>query len=267
VLTLYRLSPEKKLALLERGVESIHDLDTTLHLSKLAQRQVRAVKADARIVGRQLEKALRPFEGRLAHLDFETVSLAIPVWEGFGPWGQMPVQFSVHKENHPGWPEHFEFLASDGRDCRQEMAEALIEACDGADTVVAYSASFEKRCIGVIANGAPTLRHELEAIASKLVDPLPVIRNHVYDPEFRGSFSLKNVLPALLPDLGYDDLEIAEGQSASTYLGRLLFRPETIPEEEREPLRQSLLAYCERDTLATLRLLQKLREMAAMGAT
>jgi predicted RecB family nuclease len=263
VLTLYRLSPEKKLALLDHGIESIHDLETTQSLSKLAQRQVRSVRAGGRIVSKGLAKALEPFEGWLAYLDFETVSLAIPVWEGCGPWGKMPVQFSVHKENHPGWPEHHEFLAADGEDCREEMARALTEACEGADAIVAYNAGFEKACVGLLAEAAPELAGELEEIKSKLVDLLPVVRNYVYDPEFMGSFSLKSVLPAMLPDLGYDDLEIAEGMTASLYLARLLFRPETVEEEEREPLREKLLEYCKRDTWATVRLLGKLREMAA----
>jgi hypothetical protein len=99
-----------------------------------------------------------------------------------------------------------------------------------------------------------------------LIDPLTVVRNYVYDPQFLGSFSLKNVLPALVPDLSYDDLEIAEGEVASLYLSRLLFRPEMIPENERAALRRNLLEYCKRDTWATVKLVERLRELAVTGS-
>ena len=263
VLTLYRLSPEKKWALMERGIESIRDLETTQGLPKLAQRQVRAVQAGSRILSKELGTALAPFAGRLAYLDFETVSLAIPVWEGLGPWRQMPVQFSVHKEQRPGWPEHHEFLAADGADCREAMARALIRACDGADRIVAYNAGFEKSCVNLLAEAVPELAGELEAVKAKLIDLLPVVRNYVYDPEFMGSFSLKSVLPALVPEMGYEDLEIADGMTASWYLARLLFRPEMVAEGERGELREKLLEYCKRDTWATVRLLGELRRVAA----
>jgi len=267
VLTLYRTDVNTKWGLLQRGIDSILDLPSDTSLNKLAQRQVRAIKKGAAIIGPGLAKALEPFRGRLAHLDFETVGLAVPVWEGFGPWHQMPVQFSCHVEVTPGQFEHHKFLAESGIDCRSEMAAALVESCRGADAVVAYNAGFERNCIRKIADAVPGYATELGEIADKLIDPLPAVRNYVYDPEFLGSFSLKNVLPALVPDLGYDDLEISEGEVASLYLSRLLFRPHTIPEEERPTLRDNLLEYCKRDTWATVRLVETLKELATGDAT
>ena len=275
VLTLYRVGSEKKWELIEEGIESIRDLDARSRgLNKTAQRQVRSVLAGERIQGRGLARALTaqaPKGDRLAYLDFETVQRAIPVWEGCGPWAQMPVQFSCHRERKPGWPEHFEFLAESGEDCREALSEALVEAVFGdrgggeVTGVVAYNAGFERTCLRGLAAAVPRLAGELEAIADRLVDLLPLVRNYVYDPGFLGSFGLKSVLPALLPAVTYDDLEVADGATASLYLSRLLFEPERVPEEEREPLRRKLLAYCERDTWATVRLLEKLRELGEPG--
>jgi hypothetical protein len=262
VLTLYRTDAAIKWGLLERGIDSILDLPADVNLNKQAQRQVRAVKKGAALIGPGLDEALEPFSGRLAHLDFETVSLAIPVWNGFGPWHQMPVQFSCHVEVEPGRFEHHEFLADSGEDCRAALADAVIEACRSADRVVAYNAGFERSCIKKIAAAVPERAAELQSIADRLIDPLSVVRNYVYDPQFLGSFSLKDVLPALVPELGYDDLEISEGEVASLYLGRLLFRPEMIPENERPVLRRNLLEYCKRDSWATVKLLERLRELA-----
>jgi hypothetical protein len=262
VLTLYRTDADTRWGLIERGIESILDLPDDLSLNKKAQRQVRAVKKGAMLIGPGLAQALEPFSGRLAHLDFETVSLAIPVWDGFGPWHQMPVQFSCHVEVEPARFEHYEFLAQSGDDCRPEMGEALIAACSGADRVVAYNAGFERGCINRIAAAVPERAAELGSIADKLIDPLAVVRDYVYDPAFLGSFGLKSVLPALVPELGYDDLEISQGDLASLYLSRLLFRPEMIPESERPALRHNLREYCKRDTWATVKLVEKLKELA-----
>ncbi len=262
VLTLYRLKPAEKWDLLQRGIESIHDLPDDVPLNKQAQRQVRAVKQDAMIVGPGLADALSRFSGTLAHLDFETVSLAVPVWRGFGPWHQMPVQFSCHVETESGRFFHHEYLATSGDDCRAEMAEHLATACEGVDGIVAYNAGFERTCIRALAAAAPHLKDRLEEAAAKLLDPLPVVRDYVYHPGFLGQFGLKYVLPVLVPELGYEDLAISQGEIASLHLARLLFRPERVPEGERDTLRRNLLEYCKRDTMATVALLHRLRELA-----
>jgi hypothetical protein len=262
VLTLYRLRPAEKWDLLRRGVESIRDLPEDVVLNKQAQRQVRAVKKDAMVIGPGMREALESFSGQLAHLDFETVSLAIPVWAGFGPWHQMPVQFSCHVEVESGQFQHHEFLAESGDDCRAEMARALVVACEGVDGVVAYNASFERNCIRTLQAGAPDLVDQLAEVSSKLLDPLPIVRDYVYHPRFLGRFGLKCVLRALVPELGYEDLTISQGDIASLYLARMLFRPETLGGEMKYRLRRDLLDYCRRDTSATVALVQKLRDLS-----
>jgi len=56
----------------------------------------------------------------------------------------------------------------------------------------------------------------------RLVDLLPIVRSHVYHPDFGGSFSLKAVAPALVPGFTYDDLDIGNGGAASTALESLI---------------------------------------------
>src|SRR5438876_12442156 len=98
-------------------------------------------------------------------------------------------------------------------------------------------------------------------ILLRLVDALPLLRDHVYHADFGGSFGLKAVLPALVPDAGYDQLEIADGMVASRELRRLLLDG-TLPGEERARLREALRRYCELDTWAVVRLLKRLEELA-----
>jgi predicted RecB family nuclease len=102
----------------------------------------------------------------------------------------------------------------------------------------------------------------LRDVVSRLVDPLPVVREHVYHPDFDGSFSLKTVLPALVPDLGYTDLAIGDGDTASRELTRLVLADAALPPADRALTREQLLRYCERDTLGMVRVLSRLRELA-----
>ena len=85
----------------------------------------------------------------------------------------------------------------------------------------------------------------------------------MYDEKFGGSFSIKKVLPALVPDLGYDDLPIAEGETASVQLARMILGGSAIHPDERAELRASLLEYCKRDTAAMVALSNRLSELAS----
>jgi hypothetical protein len=173
------------------------------------------------------------------------------------------VQFSVHVERG-GELEHHWWLADGPEDPRRALSVALLDACAGARAVVAYSASFERAAIERLAVACPDLGPSLMDLAERLVDLLPVVRARVYHPDFGGSFGLKAVLPALTGQ-GYDDLSVAGGGLASALLTRVLF--EAMPDAEAAIGRQSLLAYCERDTWGLVLLLRRLRELARLPHT
>src|SRR5262245_4382112 len=142
------------------------------------------------------------------------------------------------------------------------MIEPLIDSCEGARTVLVYFEQFEKARLEELAEWFPKYRKPLLDIHARVVDLLPIVRENVYDPAFHGSFSLKRVLPALVPGLDYSDLVIKEGGAATAGIYRLLFDESLDPDTARA-LRADLLAYCRRDTEAMVRLLGVLRAMAA----
>jgi len=138
-----------------------------------------------------------------------------------------------------------------------------VAATKNAVKVVHYS-PFEKTRIRAWQVCVPKLAQERKELSEKLVDLAPVVKNNVYHPLFKGSYSLKFVLPALVPELSYNDLVIVDGRVASVEIARLLFVADRIPVAERDRVRDDLLKYCERDTWATVRLLTMLRRMVLL---
>jgi len=261
VSTLYRIRSDTAWALASDGHETIFDLPPTFKLSAVTARQVAASRTGALIVEPGLGAALAGLEGPLAYLDFEAVGPAVPVWPGCHPYSPVPVQFSCHLEDGHGGLTHTEWLADGPADPRPGIAAALIETCRGFPAVLMYS-SYERARIRKLAEAVPERAAELHELDARLVDLEPIVRNHVYHPDFGGSFSIKEVLPALVPELSYDHLAIKEGNWASAELYRLLLRGDELTPEERAKLRADLLAYCKMDTWAMVKLVERLRELA-----
>jgi predicted RecB family nuclease len=260
--TFFGLRREKSAQLDTQGLTRVEEVPDSFPLTIIQERQRQSVTEGKLQVEGDLAGALAPLRGRVAYLDFETVGPAIPAWEGFGPWHPHPVQFSCHIASPGGGLKHVAWLAEGPDDARASMAQELVDALEDVPVVVAYNAPFEKKCLEDLAAAAPELAQRIQAIASRLNDLLPIVRNHVYHPDFLGSFSLKVVLPALVPGLTHDSLEVTEGETASALLHRLLFLGEPRKRDEREALRRNLQDYCAMDTLALARLKERLDELA-----
>jgi predicted RecB family nuclease len=261
IMRLYNIGPKRATPFMQTGVNRISDLPVSQKLNVTQKRQIRAMKEGRIIVEPGLAKALETFDCRLGFLDFETIQRAVPVWPGMAPWEQAPAQFSYHEANGDGTYTHAEYLAEGPKDCRPELARAMVEATKRAERVAHYS-HFEKTRIKGLQEAVPELRAELEALEGKLVDLLPVVRENVYHPGFLGSFGMKSILTPLVPELTYNDLVIVDGLVASVEIARLLFVAGKIPKEEHDRVRQDLLNYCERDTWAMVKVLERLRELA-----
>ena len=256
------VGPKKTVAYLARGITAITDLPPTEKLTFTQKRQLKAMAKNRVIVEPTLARELEPFASpRLGFLDFETIIRAIPVWPGMAPWQQAAAQFSYHERQPDGSYTHAAFLAEGPEDARPPLAAAMVRATANAERVVMYT-SFEKTRIRELQRAVPELASELAALEAKLIDLHPVVKNCVYHPDFRGSFGLKDILTPLVPELTYDDLVIVDGRVASVEIARLLFVADKIPRHERDRVRQDLLNYCERDTWAMVKLVERLRELA-----
>ena len=254
------VGPKKTVGYLARGITSIGHLPAKEKLNFTQRRQLKAMAEQRIIVEPTLARALEPFAGKVGFLDFETIARAIPVWPGMAPWQQAAAQFSYHERQADGSYTHAAFLAEGPGDARPPLAAAMVRATARAERVVTYTA-FEKTRIRELQRAVPDLAAELAALEAKLIDLFPVVRNCVYHPDFRGSFSLKAILTPLVPELTYSDLVIVDGRVASVEIARLLFVADKIPRQERDRVRQELLDYCERDTWAMVKLVEKLRSL------
>jgi len=264
IVQLCGVGPKRAAAYFQRGIQWIRDLPPTEKLNFQQRRQLKAMAENRLIVEPTLAKELKPFNTaeRLGFLDFETIMRAVPVWPGMAPWQQAPAQFSYHERQPDGTYTHAEFLAEGPADARPPLVEAMINATAQADRVVMYT-SFEKTRIREMQQAVPQLAAELAALQAKLLDLHPVMRNCVYHPGFNGSYSLKEILTPLVPELTYDDLVIVDGRVASVEIARLLFVAGKIPRHEHDRVRKDLLNYCERDTWAMVKLLEKLEELVS----
>jgi hypothetical protein len=192
--------------------------------------------------------ALRGLPYPRYYLDFETIQFAIPIWAGTRPYQQMPFQWSCHVETADGILTHLDFLAQGSGDPRRAFADTLLAAIGTEGPILVYNASFERSRMTELAEAYPDLAPALNEAVTRIVDLLPIAREHYYHPAMRGSWSIKAVLPTIAPQLDYGDLEVGNGGMAMEVFAEIL-DPVTVA-EKRSRLRAALLEYCQRDTLA-----------------
>ena len=196
----------------------------------------------------------------LYFLDFETIRSALPIYDGTRPFQQLVFQYSLHIKKSPSSPiEHCEYLADPSLDPRIEFIIQLIEDSKTSGDILVYNITFEKNRIIDLIDAFPNYANELGVIVNRLKDlMIPFQKKWYYSPEMKGKHSLKNILPALFPGDSYDDLEIKDGGTASnTFLSVVNGTFEGDIEEKRK----QLLDYCEMDTLAMVKILDKLLEI------
>jgi len=260
ILHIPRLSQSKFNSLKEFSIVCIEDIPSDFPLTNNQARVRDCVMTRDPFIGAQLRGGLEAIEWPAFYLDFETVATAIPLYPDIAPYTKLPTQYSIHKcFDIGGIDGHLEYLADPSKDSRRELAESLIKDLEQNGSVIVYS-SFEKTTINGLARLYPDLSGKLATLIGRMVDLEAIIRNNYYHPEFQGSTSIKRILPVLVPEMTYDDLEIAEGDSASAAFAYLASG--RYDDAEAKSVKRNLLDYCEQDTLAMVKLHEKLSELA-----
>jgi predicted RecB family nuclease len=255
VMDLPGITQQKLDELAALDIEDIRDIPDSFPLTTIQQRMKDCLQSGTDYISRELTDALLDVTYPVHFLDFETVSPAVPRYTGTRPYQTIPFQWSDHILSKDGTVDHREYLCNQDQDPREEFAGTLLEVLDSAGTIFVYT-TYEKRILRELAALLPQYGHPLRATLERFKDLHAMIRRHVYYREFHGSFSLKAVLPALAPSMGYDGLAIQEGSLASLEFLRML-SPKT-PEGERQKIRENLLAYCGNDTMGMVKIREEL---------
>ena len=261
--TLTRISEKKRAELVDLGLTSLKDIPDSVSLTETQAIQVRAIKTGTTQIDReQIKTYLKTLEWPLHFLDYETISFAIPRHSQSSPYQQLPFQFSLHVQNEPnGTLQHYEFLHNEDTDPRKSFIENLLEHIDGdRGSIVVYHAGFETNVTKALKQIMPELADAFDELTSRMWDlEVPFAKRWYCDARFEGSSSIKYVLPALVPGLSYKDLEIQKGDAAQKKYGELIALPHN---QERERLTRALLDYCKMDTLAMVKILEKLLDIS-----
>ncbi len=219
VFNISRLNVDKKFDLYNQGLVTLDQIDlsqTDLNPNQLLQVQSE-LNGSSHIDIDEIRNFTNGLNYPLYYLDFETIGPAVPKYNGSRPYQQLVFQYSLHIQETPTPDlEHREYLADPSQDPRIGFIEQLIQDCGTSGDILVYNIGFERGKLNDLIEVFPEYSNELRGIVNRLKDlMIPFQQKWYYTPEMKGSYSIKSVLPALVPELSYNDLEIKEGGTAS----------------------------------------------------
>ena len=246
----------------DQGTVGISHITSDTGLNALQRRAVESSNSGTHWVSDALSSDLSNVEYPLRFIDFETAAPTVPIYESTSPREVIPFQWSCHTLDTDSNLDHSDYLASGEIDPRREFVESLLRAVGESGSVLVYS-SYEQTTLRKLGTLFPDLEPQIGNLVSRFVDLLTLVRENYYHPAFRGSFSIKRVLPVMVPGYDYSDLGIAEGETASaTFVDIVEGR---IDQDELDDVLFDLLEYCKRDTEAMVRIWQRLQVIAMNG--
>lgn len=257
---------KKPIELYKQGIVNVKDIPEEYLTTEKQKLVVDAYNHNLQLVDKDsIQYFLDSLTYPIYHFDFETYQQAIPELKGTRPYQQIPFQYSLHIEHQDGNLDHIEFLGDENCDPREELIKSMIYNIPQGATVMVFNESFEKTRIKELAIDFPQYAKELLNIRDGIVDlATPFSQKHYYHPDLKGKYSIKVVLPHLVPEMAeaYKKLELVQnGGDAMNTFPRL----KEMSKEQCDLYRNALLKYCELDTYAMVRVLDKLRALASTG--
>ena len=257
IFDLPRISPKKFNELTAMGVTTIERIPVDYELTDNQDIVRTGVRSGKPVVQPGLADDLATIQWPAYYLDFETFKTVIPLYPDVAPHEAILTQYSVHICSAVGQvDDHSEYMAEPTKDCRRELAERLIADLGDDGSIVVYS-GYEKRMLNELAERFPDLAEPLGRCVERLYDLKDVLSKGYYHPGFCGSYSIKIVLPVLVPEMSYDGMGIGDGDTASAIFAQMALGRHSDSEAK---IRVDLLVYCGQDTLAMVKLHERLFE-------
>lgn len=263
IYTIPRLGKKKIQILKNEGMLSITDLPENYSLSEIQGRQVKTVKTgepwiDQNAIREMISSLLYP----LYFLDYETCNPGVPLFPGFKPYQHIVFQYSLHVLGQDGEFDHSEYLGVEPGNPESALLTKLERQIGETGSVIVWNKSFEANRNKEMANRHIQFDHLLASINERMFDLMEVFRQgHFIHPDFRGSYSIKQILPVLFPenDLCYQDLLIPKGEDAMAIWQEIISGG--LSQSEIEERKRGLLEYCRLDTLAMVEIWKVLKKI------
>ncbi len=244
---------------IDKKIYNISDIDDVDKLKGSKKLQYLSyIKKEAIIDKEKIKEKLLSLNFPLQFFDYEGLTCAVPRFNGFSPYDQLPFQYSLHIMHESGEIEHKEFLITENiSNITRSLVERMKEDLDEKGTTIAWSTKYEKARNLKLAELHPDKKDFLEKINENMFDLMTIFSNDLYvDYRFKGSSSIKNILPVLIPELSYKNLNISKGDQASEKWEKMMFA--NLEEKEKEKIKKDLLTYCQLDTWAMVKIYQYL---------
>jgi len=236
---------------IDRGIYTLDDINNPQVLKGAKKAQYDAYTTGRPLINHTaISKALGALVFPLYFFDYEGYSSAIPRFDGFGAYEQVPFQYSLHIMQEDGSLEHREFLITEPKgDLTRALVERMHEDFDTQGSVISWYKSYESQRNNKLAELHPDHAPFLEGLNDRMFDLMEIFsKNYYVDAKFKGSVSIKHVLPVLVPELTYKALGIQKGDQAVERWEKMINK--ATPQEEKEAIARDLLEYCKLDTFA-----------------
>lgn len=244
------------------GYKTVIEIPEQNTLDKNANIHIRSIKKGEAIIDKEaIKRFLDKISYPLFFMDFETFMPAVPIYNATKPYQHLPFQYSLHyKKDKNAFLEHSYFLAEQGMDPRKAFIEDLLKHTSTAGTVLVYDALMEKNVLNGLKNDFPEYAIAIDFCLKRIVDLVqPFQERSYYHPAMKNSFSIKNLLPALVPELSYNDLKISSGSIAMIAFEKLQTETDMFKILE---IREQLLEYCKLDTFAMVKVFEVLERVS-----
>ena len=247
--------------LVDLHIYKLEDIDVKNELKGLKIKQYDSYMSGKPIIDKiAIKNMLDDLEFPLYFLDFEGYTGAIPRFNSFGPYQQVPFQYSLHILHEDGVLDHKEYLITEPTaDLTLPLVKKMREDIEDQGTIISWS-NYEKQRILKLIKLNPTYTNFLLDLNHRMFDLMTIFsKGHYVDASFKGGWSIKKVLPILIPDLSYSELEISGGTQAMTMWGKMLEGNHTI--ESSDQIQKDLLEYCKLDTFAMVEIYRFLTQL------
>ena len=257
------LSPKKRRELEDAKTIAIDTLDLNFSFTPKQQKIVDVMQSKTPYLDKpKVTELLQSLMYPIYFLDYETYDEAMPLYKGQKPYQKMVFQYSLHIISSNGEAiQHEEYVAFEPGDPARNLVEHLRRHISDKGSVVVWNKTFEGGRNKEMGEQYPEYKDFLTDVNNRMFDLMEIVSKGYYlHPDFKGSWSIKNVLPVMVPELNYKGLKINKGDMAMLAWWEMVHNENV---DEKKNTADALLEYCGLDTHAMVEIWKKLVQLSS----